>query len=319
MALACFFISFSIGVAIAEDVQKVYDQLIVQAREQTLRSSCSALLHWDQQTYMPRGGAQHRGEQMAYLAGLHHERTTDPRFGELLAIVGASDLVADPESPEAVNVRELSRNYERKVMIPRDLAEALARATSLVQQEWNAARSEVRFERFGSWLEKIIELKREEAACLKDITVSRSKVAESSVPGAALYDSLFDDFELGARSAEMVMLFQALRAELVPLVQIISEASARRTKDVGVSQGDASAHGNAILRRAYPLDQQKSLRRDGGCSDRIRLSERPPGCDGSPMPHKNRDGRPPDHDPLRRASIQRCVLWDTPRGRSCSL
>ena len=108
----------------AEDVQDAYELLIRQARELAVLSSCSALLHWDEQTYMPRGGSPHRGEQMAYLAGLHHEHATDPRFGELLAIVGGSDLVADPESPPAVNVRELRRNYQRKTRLPRNLVEA---------------------------------------------------------------------------------------------------------------------------------------------------------------------------------------------------
>ena len=234
----------------AEDVQDAYELLIRQARELAVLSSCSALLHWDEQTYMPRGGSPHRGEQMAYLAGLHHERATDPRFGELLAIVGGSDLVADPESPPAVNVRELRRNYQRKTRLPRDLVEALARTTSLAQQEWIAARSEARFERFRPWLEKIIQLKRQEAACL-------SEVADSGVTGAALYDALLDDYEPGARSTELAVLFQALREELVPLVQAISEASARRTRDGHDSHSSAGAQGDAILRRAYPLDRQR--------------------------------------------------------------
>src|SRR5271157_59002 len=234
----------------AEDVQGAYELLIRKARELAVLSSCSALLHWDEQAYMPRGGSAHRGEQMAHLAGLHHERATDPRYGELLAIVGGSELVADPESPPAVNVRELRRNYERKTRLPRDLVEALARTTSLAQQEWIAARSEARFERFRPWLEKIIQLKRQEAACLREVT-------DSSFEGAALYDALLDDYEPGARSAELAVLFQALREELVPLVQTIREASARRTRDGQDSRGGAGAQGDAILRRAYPLDRQR--------------------------------------------------------------
>ena len=62
----------------AKDVHGAYEQLIRQARELAVLSSCSALLHWDEQTYMPRGGSAHRGEQMAHLAGLHHERRPIP-------------------------------------------------------------------------------------------------------------------------------------------------------------------------------------------------------------------------------------------------
>ena len=54
-----------------------------------------------------------------------------------------------------------------------------------------------------------------------------------------IYDALLDDYEPGARSAELSVLFEALREELVPLVQAISEASARRSRDEEGSQGGA--------------------------------------------------------------------------------
>ena len=43
--------------SLAEDAQRAYQQLIRQARELAILSSCSALWHWDEQTYMPRGCA----------------------------------------------------------------------------------------------------------------------------------------------------------------------------------------------------------------------------------------------------------------------
>src|SRR5947209_19173458 len=86
-----------------------YDELLDRSRRQALLGSCASLLGWDEQTYMPAGGAEHRGGQMALLAGLRHEQATDPRIGDLLAAVEGSALVADPESPDAANVRELRR------------------------------------------------------------------------------------------------------------------------------------------------------------------------------------------------------------------
>src|SRR5436190_23095649 len=102
------------GGAMVEDVRGAYEELIRRARELGVLASCSALLGWDEQTYMPPGGSAHRGEQCAHLAGLHHERATDGRIGELLAIVEGSDLLADPDTPPAVNTRELRRSYERR-------------------------------------------------------------------------------------------------------------------------------------------------------------------------------------------------------------
>ena len=133
---------------------------------------------------MPTGGAGHRGGQMALLAGLYHERATDPRVGELLSIVEDSPLVAAPESAAAVNVRELRRAFNRKVLLPKALVEELARITSLAQHEWIAARTASDFSRFRPWLEQIVHLKRQEAACLSGSTAKKS----ASTPGPAAPD-----------------------------------------------------------------------------------------------------------------------------------
>ena len=148
------------------DIQSAYDELIRRTREQALLGSCSAVLGWDEQTYMPTGGAALRGDQMALLAGLTHERATDPRIGELLSIVEGSSLTAEPRSATAVNTRELRRGFDRRVRLPRKLVEELARTTSMAQPEWVAARAVNDFSKFRPWLEKIIALKKEESACL---------------------------------------------------------------------------------------------------------------------------------------------------------
>src|SRR5262245_1341081 len=110
---------------------EAYGKLIHAARETALLASCAELLGWDEDTFMPAGGVAHRGRQMALLAGLLHERWTDPRLGDWLAAVEGSALVADSCSAEAVNVRELRRAHDRECRLPRALVEELARVTSL--------------------------------------------------------------------------------------------------------------------------------------------------------------------------------------------
>ena len=151
----------------AEEPGKAYEDLLHRARALGVLESCSSLLGWDEQTYMPEGGSGHRGEQMGLLAGLHHEQATDSRIGELLAVVEGSELVADPDSPTAANIRELRRSYERRTKLPRELVEEMVRTTSLAQQEWIVARREASFPRFRPWLEKIVQLKRDEGTCLE--------------------------------------------------------------------------------------------------------------------------------------------------------
>jgi len=208
---------------------QAYDELLRRMREETLLTTVEALLDWDEETYMPAGGVENRSEQLALVAGLLHERGTDPRLGELLAAVECSNLSADPVSPAAVNVRELRREYDRFVRLPRTLVQDVARTTALAQKAWASARGAADFARFRPWLERIVALKRAEAEC----------VGYADEP----YDALLEDYEPGLSSAVAGRLFGALRRELVPLAERI--AGARRRPDP------------AVLRRHFPRDRQR--------------------------------------------------------------
>jgi carboxypeptidase Taq len=208
-----------------------YANLIHATREASLLASCAELLGWDEDTYMPSGGVAHRGQQMALLAGLVHDRQTDPRLGELLAIVEGSPLGADPQSAEAVNVRELRRAHDRARRLPRRLVEELAQVTSLAQKEWAVARRRADFARLRPWLEKIVTLKRHEA----------DAIGWQADP----YDALLEDYEPGARTAALTRLFGALRDELAPLLSAII--------------GSPRQANSAILARRYPLQRQRSF------------------------------------------------------------
>lgn len=209
--------------------QTAYDELIKRSRDESLLSACMSLLHWDEQTYMPRGGVDHRGNQLAYLAGLHHEKATDPRVGELLGILETSDLVRDPDAPAAVNVRELRRTFDRLTRLPRSLVEELARTMAHSRQEWVEARRHDDFSRFRPWLEKVFALRRQEAECF----------GYDESP----YDALLDEYEPGAKGREIAALFDSLGRELVPLVDAIA-GSVRRPD-------------GSILRRDFPVDRQR--------------------------------------------------------------
>jgi carboxypeptidase Taq len=208
-----------------------YAELLRRARENALLLSCVDLLSWDELTYMPPGGAEHRGQQMALLAGLHHERETEPRFGELLDLLESEQ--ANLDELQAANVRELRRRYQRAVRLPQTLVEELARVVSVAQREWELAKENDDFSRARPWLEKILHLKQAEAQCL----------AAARPPGEPIYDALLDDYEPGATSRDLQTLFHALHGGLTALLQkIIGSPRWRPT---------------TILRRDYPVERQR--------------------------------------------------------------
>jgi len=178
---------------------------------------------------MPRGGGEHRAEQMALVAGLVHDRGTDPRYDELLSTVEASSLMSDAESAEAVNVRELRRDYERERRIPRRLVEESARVTALASQAWAEARRRDDFKSFAPWLDQVFALAREEA--------------DAVGYAGTRYDALLDDYEPGLTTDRLSTLFARLEADLVPLASALREIPA-----------PAPMH---VLAREFPLDRQR--------------------------------------------------------------
>ena len=178
---------------------------------------------------MPRGGGEHRADQMALVAGLVHDRGTDPRYDELLSTVEASSLMSDAESAEAVNVRELRRDYERERRIPRRLVEESARVTALASQAWAEARRLDDFKSFAPWLDQVFALAREEA--------------DAVGYAGTRYDALLDDYEPGLTTDRLSTLFARLEADLVPLASALREIPA-----------PAPMH---VLAREFPLDRQR--------------------------------------------------------------
>ena len=220
---------------------EIYSELARLLREAALLSSCSSVLSWDEQTYMPKKGSAHRADQLGLLAGLAHERSTSPRIGELLNELERGGDLGDVDSDRAVNVREARRTYDRQTKLPRRLVEELSRTTTLSQQAWIAAREDSDFSAFLPWLEKMIGLKREEAQAVG---------YGSGIP----YDALLDDYEPGATAAEVESVFTPLRDELVALVSAIQHSSRRpkieilsrhypKTPQIVLAEGAAKAIG----------------------------------------------------------------------------
>ena len=98
------------------DVKSTYQRLIAEIKQISLLGSCAGVLGWDKQTYMPKGGAGHRAEQLALLVGMIHERATAPQIGDYLEEIENSDLNIRPpfrnRSQHARNSPGLRSSYQ---------------------------------------------------------------------------------------------------------------------------------------------------------------------------------------------------------------
>ncbi len=187
------------------------------------------LLDWDQETYMPKHGIQARAEQMSVLAGLVHERLVADETRALL-----DDAQAAPDDFVALtNLRETRRALDRAANVPTDLVREIARSASLAKDAWAIARTRSAFNEFAPHLAKLVDLKKQVA----------DHIGYETEP----YDALLDEFEPGAKSADIATLFDQLRVATVDLLKRIEGASAKPDP--------------SILTRDYPTEQQAFLSR----------------------------------------------------------
>jgi carboxypeptidase Taq len=171
--------------------------------------SAAALLEWDQQTYMPPGGAGARAMQLATLSRLAHTKFVSKGLGEALELAKAEAEGMDPDSDEFCLVRKTDRDYQKEVKVPSEWVGEFSRVTALAHQDWEKARTESNFSVFEPRLEKIVGLRRE--------------YANFFAPYDHVYDPLLDDFEPGMKAADVKSVFDTLRPRLIALVQAIAE------------------------------------------------------------------------------------------------
>jgi carboxypeptidase Taq len=174
-----------------------YDELMTFQRETEALGQIAGRLGWDQETMMPERATPQRAEEHGAMANILHARRIDPRMGDWLETAEASDDVA------AANLRHIRRNFERTAKVPAALAAELAKTTSLAHRVWAQARADEDVAAFLPMLEKVVDLRREEAAA----------IAGDTDP----YDALLDDYEPGATGASLSAMFDALRPRLVAL------------------------------------------------------------------------------------------------------
>jgi carboxypeptidase Taq len=126
------------------------------------------VLGWDQETMMPPAGAAARGEVLATLSRLGHERLVDDELLALLRELEPWARARPLEDDGAAIVRVVGRDVDRARRVPPELTAQLARAGSDALPVWKQARDDDDFAAFAPHLERNLELRRRLAACFPE-------------------------------------------------------------------------------------------------------------------------------------------------------
>jgi carboxypeptidase Taq len=187
-----------------------YSKLLDRLKEITHLGRAGAVLGWDQQCYMPPGGAEERSEEFAVIGKFTHELFTASETQKLLEGAEAEVTNLSPDADERLTLRMVRRDFDQAVKIPSALVSELAREEGLAHEIWVKARQDSDWKQFAPKLEKLLDLSRQKAEYLGYTD--------------RIYDALLDQYEPGRTSAEVEMVFNDLRPGLVKLVHDIATA-----------------------------------------------------------------------------------------------
>ena len=210
-----------------------YQKLLEHVHELNDLGKAAALLYWDREVYMPRGGTAERIAQLTTMSSLIHRMSTSDEAGERIENA-ATELDGAPyDSNEASLIRLLRRTYADARKLP---AEYVARSSTIsgeAREAWVRARAENDFAHFQPWLEQIIGLCQEEA----DYYGYEDE----------RYDALLDKYETNMKTVEVRAIFAAAKAELVPLREAVDDSPVKLD--------------DSIVHQAYDVEKQKAFAR----------------------------------------------------------
>jgi carboxypeptidase Taq len=193
----------------------------------------ASLLGWDQSTYMPPGGGEARGRQLATLAKISQEKFIDPVIGKLLNDLRPYEESLPYDSDAASLIRVTRRDYERATKVPPEFLAEFNTHAANSYQTWAEARPANDFRRVQPLLEKTLDLSR--------------KFADYFPGYEHIADPLIDISDYGMKASSVRKLFADLREQLVPIVKAIT------------SQPPAD---DSCLHQHYPEAQQLKFAED---------------------------------------------------------
>ena len=168
----------------------------------------ASLLDWDQHTYMPPGGAQARGRQLATLAKIAQEKFIDHGLGRLLDSLLPYEESLPSDSDDAALLRITRRDYDLATKVPPKFLARFNIHAADSYQAWTAARPADDFGRVRPYLEKTLDLSRQFAGFF---------------PGYEhIADPLISASDYGVKASRIRRLFADLRGRLVPMVKAIT-------------------------------------------------------------------------------------------------
>lgn len=190
-----------------------------------------SVLKWDARTNMPPGGAQTRGNQLATLSRIANDHFVSDKTAKLLDAVEAEIAGEDKDSYRVRAVQQTRQYYELVKRIPVEVTTKKATLAPISEQVWAESKANNDFASFMPYLQQMLDLSKEQA----------DAIGYEGHP----FDALVFEYEPSATAASLKVLFDDLKAGLLPLLKKIVANDKPLEQD--------------LWRHEYPLDKQKAF------------------------------------------------------------
>jgi carboxypeptidase Taq len=189
------------------------------------------ILKWDARTQMPTGGAGTRGKQLATLSKIAQEMFVGDATARLIDAAWSEVGNDDADSTRKRAVEQTRLYYDIMKRVPTSLIERKAALAPTSEQVWAEAKANNDFAAFMPYLQQMLDLVREQAEAI-------------GYPDHP-FDALVFEYEPSVTAKSLKVLFEGLKAGIVPLLKKIVAADKPLPID--------------LWRMPYPIDKQKQF------------------------------------------------------------
>lgn len=200
------------------NTQQLYEQYKVKMNRIADVKNANALLQWDQETHLPPNGAKFRGQQITTLSEISHQLFSADDLGNLLQeLLTKTDLSLQ----EKRNIELTFEDYTKNKKYTSEFVRAMADQTNKTFHAWISSRKQNSFALYENELDKLIQLKKQEADIL----------GYEVHP----YNALVNEYEKGCT----VNLLDKTFTDLLPaLKNLLNKITARPQVDDSFLQGN---------------------------------------------------------------------------------
>jgi carboxypeptidase Taq len=197
--------------------ENLFNKFLEQSNSIADINSATAILGWDQETYMPDGAVDIRAEQTATLSKLVHRLTVDENYGKMIDEL-SNGKGAELEPWQKNVVVQTKKDRDKASKFPEEFIHEAAKVMSHGNEDWKKARRASDFSLFQNSLEKIVDIKRREA----------DYIGFKDNP----YDALLNEFEEGMTVTQLKPIFERLRIATIRLLEKVKNSTIKPTDNI---------------------------------------------------------------------------------------